>query len=34
MGGNNVMIDNPLLEYKRDASEMQNFADEFVIEGK
>ncbi len=34
MGGNNVMIDNPLLEYKRDASETQNFADEFVIEGK
>lgn len=34
MGGNNVMIDNALLEYKRDASEMQNFADEFVIEGK
>lgn len=34
MGGNNVMIDNALLEYKRDASEMQNFADEFSIEGK
>lgn len=34
MGGNNVMIDNPLLEYRRDASEMQSFADEFVIEGK
>jgi hypothetical protein len=34
MGGNNVMIDNALLEYKRDASEMQNFADELVIEGK
>lgn len=34
MGGNNVMIDNALLEYKRDASEMQNFADEFVIEGR
>lgn len=34
MGGNNVMIDNPLLEYRRDASELQNFADEFVIEGK
>jgi hypothetical protein len=34
MGGNNVMIDNPLVEYQRDASETQNFADEFVIEGK
>ena len=34
MGGNNVMIDNALLEYKRDASEVQNFADEFVIEGR
>jgi hypothetical protein len=34
IGGNNVMIDNPLVEYKRDASETQNFADEFVIEGK
>jgi hypothetical protein len=34
MGGNNVMIDNPLLEYRRDASEMQNFADEYAVEGK
>ena len=34
MGGNNIMIDNALLEYKRDASEMQNFADELFIEGK
>jgi hypothetical protein len=34
MGGNNVMIDNALVEYKRDASETQNFADEFVVEGK
>lgn len=34
MGGNNVMIDNPLLEYKRDASETQNDASEFTIEGK
>jgi hypothetical protein len=34
MGGNNVMIDNPLLEYKRDASETQNFADERVVEGR
>lgn len=34
MGGNNVMIDNALIEYKRDASEMGNFADELVIEGR
>lgn len=34
MGGNNVMIDNPLLEYVWNASETQAFADELVIEGK
>lgn len=34
MGGNNVMIDNALIEYKRDASEMGNFADELPIEGR
>jgi hypothetical protein len=34
MGGNNVMIDNPLLEYKRDASEMQAFSDDFTVEGR
>jgi hypothetical protein len=34
MGGNQVMIDNPLLEYKRDASEMQTFSDDYSIEGK
>lgn len=34
MGGNNVMIDNALIEYKRDASELGNFADELVIEGR
>lgn len=34
MGGNQVMIDNAVLEYKRDASEMQTFADDFTIEGK
>lgn len=34
MGGNNVMIDNPLLEYKRDASEMQSFSDDFTITGR
>lgn len=34
MGGNNVMIDNALIEYKRDASETGNFADELAIEGR
>ena len=34
MGGNNVMLNEALVEYKRDASETQNFADEFVIGGK
>lgn len=34
MGGNNVMIDNALIEYKRDASETTNFADELTIEGR
>ncbi len=34
IGGNNVMIDNALIEYKRDASEVGNFADEKVIEGR
>jgi hypothetical protein len=34
MGGNNVMIDNPVLEYKRDASEMQNFSDDFTVMGR
>ncbi|OGQ11314.1 MAG: hypothetical protein A2138_20290 [Deltaproteobacteria bacterium RBG_16_71_12] len=34
MGGNNVMIDNALIEYQRDASEMGNFADELPIEGR
>jgi hypothetical protein len=34
MGGNNVMIDNALVEYKRDASETGNFADELTIEGR
>jgi hypothetical protein len=34
MGGNNVMIDNPVLEYKRDASEMQSFSDDFTVTGR
>lgn len=34
IGGNNVMIDNALIEYKRDASEVGNFADELAIEGR
>ncbi|MEW5851652.1 MAG: hypothetical protein AB2A00_22875 [Myxococcota bacterium] len=31
VGGDNVMIDNPLLEYRRHAAEVQNFNDDFVI---
>ncbi|RME27075.1 MAG: hypothetical protein D6806_05175 [Deltaproteobacteria bacterium] len=31
MGGRNVMIDNPLIDYKRTAYETQNFNDEFNI---
>jgi len=31
VGGDNVMIDNPLLEYRRNAAETQNFNDDFVI---
>lgn len=31
MGGDAVMIDNPLLEYRRHAGELQNFNDDFVI---
>ncbi len=34
MGGNNVMIDNALIEYKRDASEMGNFANDYTVEGR
>jgi hypothetical protein len=34
MGGNNVMIDNPLLEYTRNASELTNFADDFTVEAR
>ena len=31
MGGRNIMIDSPLIEYKRTAYETQNFNDEFNI---
>ena len=31
IGGNNVMIENPLIQYKRTADETQNFNDEFSI---
>ena len=34
MGGNNVMIDNPLLEYKRTAKEIKNFSEDFEIKGR
>jgi hypothetical protein len=33
-GGNNVMIDNPLLELKRTAAETDNLNEEFVIQGR
>ena len=31
IGGNNVMIENPLIQYKRTAKETGNFNDEFTI---
>ena len=31
IGGNNVMIENPLIKYTRTANETQNFNDEFTI---
>jgi hypothetical protein len=34
MGGNNVMIDNGLLEYTRTAAELQNFDEDFVVMGR
>lgn len=33
-GGNNVMIDNPLLECKRTAAETDNVNEEFTIQGR
>lgn len=34
MGGNNVMIDNPLLEYKRTAADLKNYSEDFEIKGR
>lgn len=34
IGGETVMIDNPLLEYRRNASEAQTFNDDFVINAR
>lgn len=34
VGGDNVMIDNPLVEYKRTAAETQTFNDDFVFSGR
>lgn len=34
IGGNNVMIDNALLEYTRTAAEMKNFSDDFEVKGR
>jgi len=33
-GGGNVMIDSPLLEYKRTAAETDNINEEFTIQGR
>ncbi|TMA28925.1 MAG: hypothetical protein E6J78_04320 [Deltaproteobacteria bacterium] len=33
-GGNNVMIDNPLIEMKRSAAETDNLNEEFTIQGR
>jgi hypothetical protein len=33
-GGNNVMIDNPLIEVKRTAAETDNLNEEFTIQGR
>ena len=34
IGGNNVMIDNPLLEYKRNASELMNYSNDYEVKGR
>lgn len=34
IGGNNVMIDNALVEYTRTAAEMKNFSDDFEVKGR
>ena len=33
-GGNTVMIDNPLIEYKRTAAESENLNEEFTLQGR
>src|SRR5262249_37736493 len=33
-GGNTVMIDNPLIECKRTAAELENINEEFTIQGR
>jgi hypothetical protein len=33
-GGNTVMIDNPLIEYKRSAAETENVNEEFTVQGR
>ncbi len=34
MGGNNVMIDNAIIEYTRTAAEMKNFSEDFQVTGR
>ena len=34
MGGNNVMIDNPLIEYTRNAAEIANFDNDHEVLGR
>ena len=34
MAGDNVMIDNPLIEYTRTAAEMGTFDDELMVTGR
>ena len=34
MGGNNVMIDNALVEYKRTAAEIKNFSHDYDVTGR
>ena len=34
MGGNNIMIDNSLLEYTRTAAELDTFDEDFVVLGR
>lgn len=34
VGGNNVMIDNAIIEYTRTAAETKNFSDEYTVTGR